>query len=129
MKANELRIGNYFIDVLGNYCQAGSIQQVKSISSTGVNQWQDMGASGECKFKDMLPVPIIEERLLKFGFKKKYELWVLMDELNEYEVFEIEENGIGYILSINGGEYTEGNQFKYVHSLQNLYFALKGKEL
>ena len=68
------------------------------------------------------PIPLTEEWLLKFGFEKNKNS-DLYFRLNNYEYFI--ENGI-----IDNG-YSRMNEIsvKYVHQLQNLYFALTGKEL
>jgi hypothetical protein len=64
------------------------------------------------------PIPLTEEWFLKFGLEKT---WFGYEDSN----IEIDEDEYdkGFTLSINCNEYTEGSHFKYVHQLQNLYFA------
>jgi len=120
MKANELRIGNYFIDTVGSYCNPNTIQQVHKIDRYGVNGWQDMGASGVCEFEQMNPIPLTEEWLLKFGFEKygneftKEDINIYHKELNEFRCRIDDYNHVVLL---------------YVHALQNLFFALTGEEL
>ena len=110
MKANELRIGNlvgfpsgvkYKVDMLySNY--------------EGLDYWQ--------------PIPLTEEWLFKFGFEK------LTDKSrgfnsNSYTYTK----GISFIVHLNDKllsvNFWQGNEKKYVHELQNLFFALTGEEL
>lgn len=66
------------------------------------------------------PIPLNEERLLNFGFiKVKPRSGVRSAYIN---------NGIRIEKSNSGLFYYKGNLIK-VHQLQNLYFALTGKEL
>ena len=66
------------------------------------------------------PIPLTEEWLLKFGFKNikfKY-------EINNFIIW-LDPRSTYYYLNYEGGNI----EIKYVHELQNLYFALTGKEL
>jgi len=107
MKANELRIGNLFVDkktkTIINII--GLTEQYITFSGHFKNDWQAK------------PIPLTEEWLLKFGFKN---LSIGLFEL-------IHNNVIGYRLSIEGQYGYE--EIKYIHQLQNLYFALTGEEL
>lgn len=112
MIASELRIGNYV------QCD-GKIYTI-----------------GETDFVDVFyyePIPITEDWLVKFGFEKKY------NRYSEENYFMI--NGFGLCIVNLAKCYApatlyDGIQFIrkginiiYVHQLQNLYFALTGKEL
>ena len=75
------------------------------------------------------PIPLTEEWLLKFGFKTGV---IAGQRYMKDELYEVED---GYIYVIDSNEskigewdYTEV-EIKYVHQLQNLYFALCGEEL
>lgn len=114
--ANELRIGNY-VAVKGDYV-ASIIESGKGIDS----------------YKFLLPIPLDEEWLLKFGFVKS----------GSFSNMSFEKGGFGIHRNILHGKFDGynpcvkvlnwtntmlGGEFKYVHQLQNLYFALTGKEL
>jgi hypothetical protein len=109
MKANELRLGNLL-------------------------QWKDNKSQLECClnfFKDSLfwqhisnkelePIPLTEEWLLKFGFEK-------------YDTYKYSKNHF-YFRKIGDEFQTEVGEclyktIDYVHQLQNLYFALNDEEL
>ena len=63
------------------------------------------------------PITLNAEWLEKFGFKKNNMYW-------------IDDTNIGFTFHKNGNiEWNQPKHIKYVHELQNLYFALTGKEL
>lgn len=104
MKASELRIGNY-------------------VSLHGI--LVEMTAS-DFNFDEsyFTPIPITEEWLLKFGFIQIHENnWqdveceIMVDLFNEK------------IYIISAMPWKQLNHIKYVHQLQNLYFALTNEEL
>ncbi len=124
MKANELRIGNYLLNDV--------VFQVNPITLTMIidKTWEFFQ-----------PIPLTEEWLLKFGFEK-----VITDTEDAYGInYNLEVPDICYIsysddfsCAIYGSEYASKNSIgavpnwnsiKYVHGLQNLYFALTGEEL
>lgn len=154
MKANELRIGNLFIDTIGAYCEPGTIQKVRTISENGVNKWQDMGSSGNCPFERMEPIPITVEILEECGYSKAnlrpdydfdynkgYDFE--FDNKNGFVDIHVKDNiypiglkkDLFYLVEsqLNSDEssslYPIGKGFKYLHELQNIYFALTGEEL
>lgn len=105
MKATELRIGNWVNDFAMESHQVIHLTKDKIILET--------------------PIPLTEEWLLKFGFKHDgYDYWNARDEY-----FELAQYPTYFMHSINCHEYDDGVEIKYVHQLQNLYFALTGKEL
>ena len=142
ISANELRIGNFVKSGKGIYKVAGIHIP---------NEFRCQSLDGfiidvPCLYQ---PIPINEEWLLKFGFEKGANDWYGIiyntdwshDELNCDEIMKIDYNVKSQRLAIydNIEEsdmvnilsypiYT-ANQIKYVHQLQNLYFALTQKEL
>lgn len=124
MKTNELRIGNYFL------------------FDGEVDRWQ-FGHWKDMEFEDEYigePIPLTEEWLIKFGFEK-----IVFDSEEtgfgtEYHL--IVKNNSGFIIEycddfscgILGSKNDIGvtpnlENCRYVHQLQNLYFALTGAEL
>jgi hypothetical protein len=118
MKANELRIGNY---VHGN-----PYDGVIKIFNNGKCVIKHKSGIEKCEIKNLQPIPITEEWLLKFGFYKTMS-WTYEIELegNLKLVYYLGEKG----WSIGFKSYSDFANLKYVHQLQNLYFALMGKEL
>jgi hypothetical protein len=80
-------------------------------------------------------IPITEKWLNDFGFKKE----VLSDNSAHYYILELNETkycDLAIISSDKNGfievalfPYEEWFRYKYVHELQNLYFAITGREL
>lgn len=117
MEANELRIGNY-IQFGGNFCKVSELQDgcfyVKHHS----------GFSMKNTSYELKPIPLTEEVLLKCGFEKSsLGYFTIFCGSNVMSVYCFDEFSRVKIVSqticcVN-----------YLHQLQNLYFALTGKEL
>jgi hypothetical protein len=107
MKASELRIGNFVM---------WSNVEIKIKSPLMMQRTYQ-----KIKEKRVNPIPLTEEWLLKFGFEKSNKYRGYNKGLYlacAWEQYFTLSNNHGYIANIN-----------YVHRLQNLYFALTGKEL
>ena len=125
MKANELRIGNivHSFYISFNFC-------VEKICKDSIAVSMDnCGIFNERPIREFNGIPITEKWLLKFGFRKD-ESYHLLTYVKGYEVsmnehFSIEKrNGGWYCMAI-----APNLEIEFVHQLQNLYFALTGKEL
>lgn len=75
-------------------------------------------------FKDLNPIPLTEEWLLKFGLTKTNGGNFSCNDICVYDNLE----NINISLE-NGDISVELRCPKYIHQLQNLYFALTGEEL
>ena len=114
MKSEELRIGNYvYSGIFSN-----KVIEVYPMFFVQLSKIED-------KEHNIKPIPLTEEWLLKFGFKRT----------NKYD-FELIKNDFHFYTSsdfFNGNGFICFNEFdikiKYIHELQNLYFALTNKEL
>jgi len=119
MEAKDLRIGNI--------TSAGVVSEIL--------QDRFYVHDGESSLKstwfDIKPAPLTEEWLLKFGFQVRY-------TIGHSAQYYINENPVTHdwmlsILWLEGDNcpfYKNGHhKIKYVHQLQNLYFALTGEEL
>jgi hypothetical protein len=123
ISANELRIGNfvhwcgcpYHISKIDGNIYSIDLNLIATVSvMPGLNN----GVS---------PIPLTEEWLTKFGFEEDAESksWAILTTLEKFDYqFEV------------SNKYQEHFQpdflridIKYVHQLQNLYFALTGIEL
>jgi len=111
MKVNELRIGNLVIDKYDNIVKVNSID---------VNHGDD--CVNEYYAKDFSPVLLTDEWLIKMGFDRKYSKYTWQNESMMFN----------YDSDYNCGLFLAGSRhvnFHCVHEIQNLYFALCGKEL
>ena len=131
MKASELRIGNY-VNV-PNYEQCPfRIDAFEHCSEKFIKVAQEVKLNGfevhpiTWYGDNLQPIPLTVEWLLKFGFEKSG-LWTYVIELqgNLKLVYYLGEKG----WSIGFKSYSDFSNLYYVHQLQNLYFALTGKEL
>ena len=122
IQANELRIGNWVgiqetaLHADGcNYLEA--IFQIKELKKD-VAQFK--GFHTEEYYKDLKGIPLTEEWLVRLGFKKispHGSIW----KLGNFHVQDFIQLGIY--------ECNNHVKIKYIHQLQNLYFALTGEEL
>jgi len=127
MKPTELRIGNLF-DF--SYSQDGylAVEEIRK-ENEGFKGHYAVFRNGSIKVlieEDCLyPIPLTEEWLLKFGFEQPY------IELTTKEF--VKGDLIIYLYKPVNREWYYGSwregKIKYVHQLQNLYFALTGEEL
>ena len=121
MKASELRLGNLFIEEHSDkIIEVIGLEKIKiTFSGLFLDKWQAK------------PIPLTEEWLLKFGFEKENSLYVI--DKDKYHTFSILVGGISFpFIKSNDKAIRENFSFygiKYVHQLQNLYFALTGEEL
>lgn len=107
IEPKELRIGNWIQHTNGEIYQSTEYTQL-IIMRDG---------------KDFMPVPITEQWLLRFGFDKCLNgFWDSTDYIN------VRVDPISFYLAGSDIDLANDN-FKYVHQLQNLYFALTGNEL
>ena len=129
MKAQELRIGNLIY---------WNIPEKKDTIHTVVGMRNDtpqtMPISLGESIDDYKPIPLTEELLLKFGFKKVSGEWRL------FPCFEIQiivfndkhYNGVMFYTRTAHADYSPiycTNHINHVHEVQNLYYALTKKEL
>lgn len=110
MTANELRVGNKVLcnKFLSHNTDTGTKYELVETIVTVEN-------IKDCKHFE--PIPLTEQWLLRFGFAE-----------NKHTIGCFGNNVIGIYFRNGEGNYNIA-KFKYVHQLQNLYFALTGEEL
>ena len=129
MKTTELRIGNW---VFGNKLRIGNwvfgnkvaIQVKSSIDLCNIENLPD----------EFEPIPLNYKWLRKFGFDdSEYKDGYIGVDVNNSnfvlskpEKYEFTKN---YIWEYKAGVWQKFVELKYVHQLQNLFFAITGKEL
>ena len=74
------------------------------------------------------PIPLTEEWLLKFGFKLDMEIFNWNATIGENEIGDFK-LALRYSERIGWFFQSKCTVLKYVHQLQNLYFAICGEEL
>tara|TARA_R110000796_G_scaffold220326_1_gene336434 strand:- start:65 stop:484 length:420 start_codon:yes stop_codon:yes gene_type:complete len=136
MIARELRVGNFIIDKafpeLNNPKYNCIVERVGDGWIAGCND--DEGEPEDC----FDPIPLTEEWLLSFGFEQMSSWgdidgwWVslsIQETINKFGIsFHRETNFMEFYYD-HGGLGQQEIEIKYVHTLQNIYFALTSKEL
>lgn len=125
-QAKELRVGNLlhlpysneYVEVLGINAHENQTPKINDLPKIYNSISFKKDSSLYCEPILLLDaIPLTEEWLLNFGYTKEdSNFWNLGHIVWEYDggVFICDKNGI---------------TLKYVHQLQNLYFALTGREL
>lgn len=120
LKASDLRIGNKLL-FLGDVVTFKNITEFREDGIFWIKTFEPKIESKNFHFK---PIPLTEEWLLKLGFTKLDGCFGFETQrgnlIIEEDLCEItgDYNDIGF-----------NSPCKYVHQLQNLYFALTGSEL
>ena len=113
MKKEDLRIGNFYMSVkfgIPVECTLADLYELCVKSD---------GAYGDPPIEEMFePIPLTEEWLLGFGFKRTDTVGFLSNR----KMGLFKGRGRWRVLHHN-------TAVRYVHQLQNLYFALTGEEL
>ena len=134
MGTNELRVGNFVFD------DDNEIVKVEKIHSKRYQQWNEEDDDSAVEFtkesdlenlyySKVNPIPVTEEWLLKFGFLRGVDAVYYIKSKHMYlKIFE----KIGHVLG-SVDKYSNcfkiSDDIKYIHQLQNLYFALTNQEL
>lgn len=124
MKAKELMIGNYIRNTNDN-----AIVQVATIERFGVTL-KDRAYFLSFTAGEIKPISLTKEWLKKFGFDKNSREYQLIEKKTQFTL-----NLIGKYLhiktDIGNGKWNDMliDIPKYVHQLQNFWFAHTGKEL
>jgi len=132
MKATELRIGNILNYQIGSSIEQGIVTAISHkiiVIDYKTNYKTDTNPDYENNYR-LIPIPLTEEWLLKFGFEIRRDHWYWLGNyfaiVNEPAYKEQEEYWVWQVYDEGG---VDMPHFKYVHQLQNLYFALTGEEL
>lgn len=130
MDIKELRVGNivrlkdHFVG--GNVMVTGIMKdKLTAVNSVGTN-------IGTINIMYLEPIPITEEILLKIGFNKGQGNGYASYKINPYDGHIIEvaiyESGIDVFIQYICGA-CHLRTIKHLHELQNIVFAITGKEL
>lgn len=134
LKANQYRIGNLMRDAL-----TGALLRVDGLHNEIQNERIDYYVMDRDKFPlpdgwQAEPIPLTQEWLDRTMFEKSSNLicgdyTIRIDEIGCLGIWL--ETGRYSLMDWNTGDIftSHDNRIKYVHQLQNLYFALTGEEL
>lgn len=122
ISAQELRIGNITQD---------KINKKKYLITANALRYLIEAESNDLEVL-IEPIPLTEEWLLKMGFEKEIDDSSFIRKVYYYiNDFEVEFHGNKLVFRVENKHVTNyfAHHTKYVHQLQNLYFALTGEEL
>lgn len=119
MKANDLRIGNW-VSFLGKEKQVlGLSKRNYEMGTETSGYYIETKESIPVNFIHITPIPLTEEWLFRFGFSR----------LDKYTFvkngFFIHKRKSGFIFNVGRKKVP----LPFVHTLQNLFYSLTGKEL
>jgi hypothetical protein len=115
MKANELRIGNLLNH--NNGSMVGSF-------IVGLIHLEDIIKENP-HAREYEPIPLTEEWLLRLGFEKPAHSWNgKIFHLSQWDAYPL-----NWCVAMDKNGAVIVHKLKYVHQLQNLYFALTNEEL
>lgn len=128
IKANELRIGNFLKDQ-----QSGEILIVDELTATGIATIVlDRSKYPLKEGWQAVPIPLTPEELEKCGFENKLSIAGFPTGLYQKNGLDIGYSGDDIVLDQYSARFKSEGLFvkvKYLHQLQNLYYALTGEEL
>lgn len=125
MKAQELRIGNYYLyHIVDKRDERGEWDEVCQID------YDDLRILSEFDCPEYKPILLTKKWLLKFGFVKEGKEWQIGVHNGPFSgLMILQYNILNFRWNFSIGQYSDITLLKYVHQLQNLYFALTGEEL
>lgn len=130
--AKHLMVGNLFTDDQNEILKIDLIDSIEE--TVNANGMEDISIS------DLIPIPLTEDILLKCGFEcthKNNKHYTINDpngykDSHKISIFPAMNEQWHIAFSDNLGgykDYIPTTKIKYLHQLQNLYFALTQKEL
>lgn len=132
MRAEDLRIGNLVMsEVWNNYSDIQGIEKCESWYQLRINGW--IHRIDEDGYTEIKPIPLTGEWILKLGGQRNElnnEYWISVFNLKgelHFETFNSTDEVVTTLYSRSCQLIFD--RIKYVHQLQNLYFALTGSEL
>lgn len=109
IRANELRIGNFVINEMGHKIEVNYNTLCNIVEFEAVYE----------------PIPLAEEWLVRFGFENNSITLKTPDKTLNFSAI-VDGFYYPYLDDVFGHSF-DLNRIKYVHQLQNLYFALIGQ--
>jgi hypothetical protein len=123
MKANELRIGNFLQSDT-------NIIKIVGVVKKDIYYYHNKKNLYVLELNNFKPIPLTEEWLIKFGFEKKIDCYKNINyNFNGYFASFDCDNPMWFGEDGCCEQVTIKDNIKYVHQLQNLYFAVTGEEL
>ena len=117
--AAELRLGNYVKAPLGEIMKVDVLGHLDNPNYIHASNETGFGQNG------FEPIELTPEILEKAGFEKPANSWIG----DKFHLSEWDDYPLNWCVALNKNNAILVLKLKYVHQLQNLYFALTGEEL
>ena len=130
MDVRELRLGNLVSEFVLGVCPVGGIES--DVKNDGIVWLRDNYMRYHIDGDNIEPIPLTGKWIKKLGFTKiRKGVWCKEYGGWYYQIEKHPSFPEGYILFIDvtGVSAPPSVKIKYVHELQNLYYALTGEEL
>ena len=127
MKASELRIGNF----IEQPNRVGKVSEIwgEAVKIEGYNNGYDYNHTSPIELNEQWLIDLGFEKILFYDIDGHYYKLELSDEPFN-DLYLLSDEGLdGNFSSVEIIEHSDTFKYKYVHQVQNLYFALTGKEL
>jgi len=132
IQATELRIGNFIgmnlEEYPNNFFTALEIGETMKVYEGLITLKGAIIKRVETSFMyvdDFEPIPLTEDWLVRLGFEKPAHSW----NGDKFHLSEWDSYPLNWCVAMNKNGAVLVEKLKYVHQLQNLYFALTGTEL
>lgn len=127
IKANDFRYLNW-LNYKGNAFQVNDIFGASGLLTVLPNVTAER--PGRLSMHDFEPIPLSEEWLKRLGFESGDDCFYknLRPTMWGYLNLQTEDYSVSISPDI-GGIHVPGNEIKFLHQLQNLFYALTGQEL
>lgn len=139
MEATELRVGNWVTCFSTQPDKINEPIQVNYIAPTKDGDMAVYFNDGWGALELIEPIPLTEDILIRLGFEKEGHNWIIGDMFVRFWIhWEVwRATGESWERWVCGQTHLDkfevydlaSNSIKYVHQVQNLYYALTGKEL
>lgn len=133
IETSELRIGNSVLWNRHDESLENEVVEIYTIQRASVRAYTEIEELSEMllRYEDIEPIPLTEEWLVRFGFTYDGVLIDMLLEIEKYKFLGYDNKSkrvhcYHFKPTVQGANLCE---CKYVHQLQNLYFALTGGEL
>lgn len=132
IEARELRIGN---SILIDGVTPGTIKELRETHAKVLYKGDVNGNIGDrmspINYDRIKPIPLTEEEVEKFGFNSKFKSVHTVWNIGNFYLHQAPtEDDFGGSLPVTQVfHYDFMFEIKWVHQLQNIFYALKGEEL
>lgn len=126
----ELRTGNLYATIRSHEIVVVGIDTInKFVSIVLSNSDLDTSTKNESSiiFEDLRPIEITEAKIHKLGFSRDQLMSISIISDNDAK-FSWNEK-LKQVVLLDGKNGIIGQEIKYVHQFQNIYYSLTGKEL